>query len=52
MMRSKIVIRNHDLVEGTNQALETESEYLELKRNLNTIIIDLHYLTNNDERSE
>ncbi len=36
----------------SNQALATESEYLDLKRNLNTIIIDLHYLTNNDERSE
>ena len=31
----------------TNQAIGIESEYLELKRNLNMYIIDLHYLTTN-----
>jgi len=31
----------------TNQAIGIESEYLELKRNLNVYIIDLHYLTTN-----
>jgi heavy metal efflux system protein len=36
----------------TNQAINIESEYLELKRNLNTHIIDLHYLTTNYERVE
>jgi cobalt-zinc-cadmium resistance protein CzcA len=30
----------------TQQAIQIESEYLELQRNLNLIIIDLHYLTN------
>ena len=30
----------------TQQAIQIESEYLELKRNLNLIIIDLYYLTN------
>ena len=33
----------------TNQAITIESEYLELKRNLNMYIIDLHYLTTNYE---
>lgn len=36
----------------TNQAINIESEYLELKRNLNMYIIDLHYLTTNYERVE
>jgi len=31
----------------TNQAINIESEYLELKRNLNAYIIELHYLTGN-----
>lgn len=31
----------------TNQAVNIETEYIELKRNLNAIIIDLHYLTTN-----
>ncbi len=31
----------------TNQAINIESEYLEQKRNLNTHIINLYYLTNN-----
>ncbi|MBK8348233.1 MAG: TolC family protein [Saprospiraceae bacterium] len=33
----------------TNQAIAIESEYLELKRNLNMYIIDLYYLTTNYE---
>jgi heavy metal efflux system protein len=32
----------------TNQAISIESEYLELKRNLNTHIINLYYLTSNN----
>ncbi len=32
----------------TNQAINIESEYLELKRNINMYIIDLHYLTANN----
>ncbi len=31
----------------TNQAIDIESKYLELMRNLNNTIIDLHYLTTN-----
>jgi heavy metal efflux system protein len=33
----------------TNQAITIETEYLDLKRNLNMYIIDLHYLTTNYE---
>ncbi len=32
----------------TNQAINIESEYLELKRNINMYIIELHYLTANN----
>ncbi len=36
-----------DFVMLTNQAIAIESEYLALKRNLNSYIIELHYLTTN-----